>query len=378
MDSDSQYSDSTNKNGDIDLEDYGETLLKYETSSLLVIVIDLHPFGWNKTKSNFRDYSEEKQKSKTLYFKRALEQILVFINAFLASSHNNQIALIAAHPKACEFIYPSQKEIQPEVISRYENCGRKAPILEDGTKLELSKCGNYFEFKKVNIQIQENLDDFIGNMDIELNDSRYKYSSITAAISKALCYTHQKIKEEALNNLKSRILILSVSPDPPHHYIPMMNSIFSAQRMNIPLDIVKLAGEDSVFLQQGAHISGGQYLDLRPDIEKSKDEQYQSSPISLLQHLLFAFLPEHQIRDLMVSPCQPGVDFRASCFCHKNVINIGFVCSICLSIYCQYYETCNTCSSRLSMNRIPVNINNVTNEANLNTNGEDSHANGVH
>lgn len=25
------------------------------------------------------------------------------------------------------------------------------------------------------------------------------------------------------------------------------------------------------------------------------------------------------------------IDFKAACFCHKDIINIGFVCSVCLS-----------------------------------------------
>ena len=30
-------------------------------------------------------------------------------------------------------------------------------------------------------------------------------------------------------------------------------------------------------------------------------------------------------------PTQDKIDFRAACFCHKNIVDIGFVCSVCLS-----------------------------------------------
>lgn len=30
-------------------------------------------------------------------------------------------------------------------------------------------------------------------------------------------------------------------------------------------------------------------------------------------------------------PTAVGVDFRAACFCHRRVVDVGFVCSICLS-----------------------------------------------
>jgi transcription initiation factor TFIIH subunit 3 len=29
------------------------------------------------------------------------------------------------------------------------------------------------------------------------------------------------------------------------------------------------------------------------------------------------------------------VDYRASCFCHKTIIDTGYICSVCLSIFCK-------------------------------------------
>lgn len=43
-----------------------------------------------------------------------------------------------------------------------------------------------------------------------------------------------------------------------------------------------------------------------------------------------------------------GVDYRASCFCHKRVIDTGFICSVCLSIFCKdnmRLPACPTCKS---------------------------------
>ena len=33
----------------------------------------------------------------------------------------------------------------------------------------------------------------------------------------------------------------------------------------------------------------------------------------------------------MAVPTEDKVDFRAACFCHKKIIDVGFICSICLS-----------------------------------------------
>jgi transcription initiation factor TFIIH subunit 3 len=79
-----------------------------------------------------------------------------------------------------------------------------------------------------------------------------------------------------LNHVDPRILILSVSPDLSTSYIPIMNSIFSAQKLvrlpmftiarslklpqKVTIDACQVFGPDTVFLQQAAHLTGGAYL----------------------------------------------------------------------------------------------------------------------
>jgi transcription factor TFB4 len=117
--------------------------------------------------------------------------------------------------------------------------------------------------------------------------------------------------------LQSRILVVSVSGDLAHQYIPIMNTTFAAQRLRIPIDILKLAG-DTVFLQQASDATKGIYMQLR-------------NAEGLLQYLMMAFLPDQMSRKHLVAPTQEVVDFRAACFCHRRVVDVGFVCSICLS-----------------------------------------------
>jgi transcription initiation factor TFIIH subunit 3 len=123
--------------------------------------------------------------------------------------------------------------------------------------------------------------------------------------------------QEAPEGLQSRIFVLSVSGDLAHQYIPIMNTTFAAQRLHIPIDILKLAG-DTVFLQQASDATKGIYMQPR-------------NPEGLLQYLMIAFLPDQIARKHLIAPTQEVVDFRAACFCHRRVVDIGFVCSICLS-----------------------------------------------
>ena len=69
-------------------------------------------------------------------------------------------------------------------------------------------------------------------------------------------------RHDAPTGLQSRILVISVSGDLAHQYIPIMNTTFAAQRDRIPIDIIKLAG-DTVFLQQASDTTNGIYMKLK-------------------------------------------------------------------------------------------------------------------
>lgn len=307
-----EYADS--EGGSSDSED-----IPVEETQLLAIVFDANPSGWASEEGTWPD------------FKSSLEQLLIFINAYLANSHRSYLALIAAHPNSCGYIYPSDADPGLQLHSESNGEG-----ITDGA---LWNSGLPFQFRDANLQIKQGLDLFL-----ERAESRpaaeTAHSSITAAISKAICYIHRVSRQLELEKVSPRILVLSASPDAPHHYIPMMNGIFSAQRLGFPIDTLKLSGGESMFLQQASHITGGRFIDLR----KSQCRE----PGALIQYLNFVFLADTAMRGALISPGEPGVDFRAACFCHKAVIDVGYVCSVCLSIFCKFYEVCSTCRSKFS------------------------------
>jgi transcription initiation factor TFIIH subunit 3 len=75
-------------------------------------------------------------------------------------------------------------------------------------------------------------------------------------------------------------------------------------------------------------------------------------PAALLQYLLGVFSADTATRatlSLGVGSGTQAVDYRASCFCHKNVIDTGYICSVCLSIFCKAnmkLSQCPTCGSQ--------------------------------
>ena len=149
-------------------------------------------------------------------------------------------------------------------------------------------------------------------------------------------------------DLVSRILILSVSADLSTQYIPVMNAIFAAQRRHISIDVLKLAG-DTGFLQQACDATGGVYMDL------SSSSNLQDGS-AMLQYLMMAYLPDSTARRWLVMPGGEEVDFRAACFCHQRVVDLGYVCSVCLSIFCEPMTdgVCLTCGTLLEL---PVGYN---------------------
>jgi len=168
--------------------------------------------------------------------------------------------------------------------------------------------------------------------------------ALVGAITKALCYINRITHPSTSSNLADdpailpdpRILILSVSPDLSTSYIPIMNSIFSAQKLKVTIDVCKIYGPDTVFLQQAAHLTGGSYI-------------YLERRDALLQYLIMSHLPPPSIRNILAVPTQDRIDFRAACFCHKDIIDIGFVCSVCLSIFCKPVPVCTTCRTKFPM-----------------------------
>lgn len=96
-----------------------------------------------------------------------------------------------------------------------------------------------------------------------------------------------------------------------------MNVFFTAQKQNVVIDVCSLDQHLSL-LQQGCDITNGLYLKI-PQLQ------------GLLQYLLWVFLPEPPVRQKLVLPPPAKVDYRAACFCHRELIDIGYVCSVCLS-----------------------------------------------
>lgn len=111
---------------------------------------------------------------------------------------------------------------------------------------------------------------------------------------------------------------------------------------NIPIDVCKIYGPDAVFLQQACHLTSGsyfkiqrragllQYLIVRGRLLLRFATPFANSPSSA-RNVQMTFLPGPSARRHLTQPTQDQVDLRAACFCHRKIVDIGYVCSVCLS-----------------------------------------------
>lgn len=68
-------------------------------------------------------------------------------------------------------------------------------------------------------------------------------------------------------------------------------------------------------------------------------------PDAMLQYFLHHYLPSSKTRQYLRLPRQENVDFRAACFCHRRAVEMAYVCSVCLSIFCEASTECPTCGT---------------------------------
>ncbi|KAI4093640.1 MAG: hypothetical protein LQ339_007650 [Xanthoria mediterranea] len=337
--------------------------------SLLTIILDTHPTAWALL-------------SPTLPFSTFLAHLLVFINAHLACNNSNQICLIAAHPNRAEFLYPSPSP-SPAGAPNSEENGH--PPEQQQPSEPISEANHYRPFLSLQQTLLASLTALLtshspppttktpsialsGALTLALTHHNRLASSLstTTPSSSTITNTNNPTDPTTSSALNSRILLLSLTGSLSAQYIPLTNTIFACQRLQIPISVAKIAG-DAAFLEQASDSTRGTYLNIK-------------HPRGMLQYLMMAFLSEPLSNgssggggggsgggggggaggnigegggggSILRHVGESGVDFRAACFCHRRVVERGWVCSVCLSIFCSPPSDaiCLTCGTQLKL-----------------------------
>mmetsp|Transcript_20320 Transcript_20320/g.30035 ORF Transcript_20320/g.30035 Transcript_20320/m.30035 type:complete len:283 (+) Transcript_20320:14-862(+) len=272
-----------------------ETLpkLSEDAPSLLVIILDSSASSFNS-------------KACRVTLQETVESLLFFVQGYLMMHRRNDLAFLTYNETGSVFLYPT---------SRLE-------------RDNLSLANGAVSVKFMTKCVAEGLESFLT---AESSISPSNTFSVSKALSQSLCFVNRKMKE--IKNVQTRILMVRASRDQPESYNAIMNSIFSAQKAQVPLDCL-CVGPESIFMQQATDVTGGIY--------------HQTDERNVLQVLLSQFLPSQSTRKFLKQKGQESVDFRAACFCHRKLIEIAFVCSVCLSLFCSFHDQCPTCGTMSS------------------------------
>lgn len=253
----------------------------------------------------------------------ALSQILncalSLMNSHLMLDPGHKVALVAAHAAGCSFLYPGEAGELGQVLRQQD--------------------GQYEEFYQVETVVRQRVASVLSK-DETKGHGRSSESLLSGAMAKALAYVNkQQSMRTPGNKLSPRMLVLSATGDSAAQYMNYMNVFFTAQKLNIPVDTC-MVGQDSGLLQQGSDITGGLYI----KVDKLGE---------LLQYLTWLFLPGPSLRKILGAPPPVRVDYRAACFCHRQLVDVGYVCSVCLSIFCKFNPVCTTCQSVFKVPGLP-------------------------
>ncbi|KAF4972562.1 hypothetical protein FSARC_909 [Fusarium sarcochroum] len=313
----------------VDVSEHYEVNTREDTPSLLTIVLDTNPRAWASI-------------GNVLPLSRAIANILVFVNAHLAFSNANQVALIAAHVDRAEWLYPVPPKPSRDASGDVD--------MNDipPTPTSANKFPQFAQIEAAVLTAVRRIMDQTKETDLSATTTQ-----ISGALTLALCHINKaaqalcaptanledshKGSNTAPPTVRGRILVISVSDSEPSQYIPTMNAVFAAAHTQVAIDTLSLAGEPT-FLQQACYNTGGTYL-------------AATHPQGLLNYLMFGLIADTEAREALIAPTHDTVDFRAACFCHGRVVDTGFVCSICLSIFCETPENseCFTCGTKLSL-----------------------------
>ncbi|KAL6081616.1 hypothetical protein STEG23_007831 [Scotinomys teguina] len=295
--------------------------------NLLVIVVDTNPIWWGK----------QALKGSQFTLSKCVDAVMVLANSHLFMNRSNQLAVIASHIQESRFLYPGKNG---RLGDFFGDPGNPLPDYNPSG----SKDGKYELLTAANEVIAEELKDLMTKSDLK---GQHTETLLAGSLAKALCYIHRVNKAVKDNQeMKSRILVIKAAEDSALQYMNFMNVIFAAQKQNILIDACVLdwiqgSSSSDLSVLQACDITGGLYLKV-PQMP------------SLLQYLLWVFLPDQDQRSQLILPPPIHVDYRAACFCHRSLIEIGYVCSVCLSIFCNFSPICTTCETAFKIALPPV------------------------
>ena len=319
-----------------------------------MVLIDLTPVWWGT-------YAHE-----NLILPFFIESILAFVNCHLTLSPLNEVAIIGVTPERTEFLWPpsgSADDFEPQSshFGQYEPFA----ILGETVRWKVHKLIMSCESLSCTIAFASAINNALCYYIRRCRELRPTFTCQNDGKSSSTPITDEDMSSFLVDNFSARILVIRAAEDSSAQYLSLMNAVFTAQKLGVLIDaciipptrmshgtddslrqsspILQESSNSSLF-QQAADLTGGKYLRI-------------PRPAGLLQYLLSVFLARAGLRSQLILPdcgdgsAISGVDFRSACFCHRKMVDLSYVCSVCLSVFCSFTPICSTCQTPF---KVPV------------------------
>ena len=256
----------------------------------LSILLDLNSLGW----VSLRQRQQNLESSKKFDIDNLIEIITFIINTHKLQNNQNFQSLFIFDEKISNLIFPITKEHQ-NMLSSFSFSDIKKSIYSSILK--------YLQYK---------------------TPLKTKHSKFVSVFYRSICLINKQKKIHQKKTITSKILILLNSNIKEEHCFNMMNCVQAAKSLHITIDAFVLSkSKKQNYLTQACSKTKGLYLPM-----SFIDD-------SIIEYFLTAYLIGNESRKYFKLPYLTIASFEAACYCHKKIIQTGWVCSSCLAIYCE-------------------------------------------
>ncbi|EIW69258.1 hypothetical protein TREMEDRAFT_62112 [Tremella mesenterica DSM 1558] len=232
--------------------------------SLLILIVDLHPLSWSLLSIPPSPQPSDptlspiiaKSLPSSLTLEEFITQLLVFLNAHLASQWGNRVVVYGVSAGKSRLLFPAPSTTRDDTNT---------------------PSGNVYEpFRLLDSGLEQGLRGMMSEEGAREGKGLNEPPALVAAMTKALCYLNRLSPSTAtLQTTDTRMLIINATPGSSFSesdssgglrggYVGLMNCVFAAQKGKIPIDVLTLPPSYTqtsppIFLQQAAHLTGGMY-----------------------------------------------------------------------------------------------------------------------
>ena len=323
----------------------------------IAIVLDLCPKSW----ASFFEEQSSLAPDAVLGISAFLDLICAFAHQYNMVNRNNRVSLLALTPAVCvslrQHFVPIFAVASPNVCTRVCRTWLypKTEIPRDANEPHKTHSATpKFDFREMCNAVQDCAS--------SVGKDAYSDSAITLPLSSAISRSFLRLFRQehdlearnddesetdltsallASSKFPSRIIIFSLTPDSSSQVFATMSAIFACHKQGIIIDSCFLSRTaSSPLLQSAADLTNGWHSNIRNKAE--------------LQHaLLTTLLVDGPMRDQLTMPKLVHVNHTATCFCHNRLISIGYVCSVCLAVFCEPSSECRVCGITFVLESIP-------------------------